>query len=164
MKDHSSIEELDSCDHLYLEAVSEPNTNGIRLVLSEGIVADREVTWMIGDVNIPNVRPIEVTGASRWFEVFWGNYIAYAVRNECYSSWDKGEESSGNSFRIYTKSAFLDFVLNGTFARDDYPGPFAHYQIVCSDHIIDVASEHPPEICRVRASHSSGPTPFHGTA
>ncbi len=119
---------------------------------------------MIGDVNIPNVRPVEVTGASRWFEVFWGHYITYAGRSECYFSGDNGEESSGNSFRIYTKSAFLDFVLNGTFARDDYPGPFVHYQVVCSDHIIDVASMRPTEIRRVGAGHLSGPTLFHGTA
>ncbi len=164
MKDRSAIDQLDSCAYLYLEAISEPHTNGLRLVLSEGIISDRAETLTIGDAKIPNIRPIEVTNASRWFEVVWDNYIAYAVRNECYSSWDKDEESSGNSFRVYTRSVFLDFVSNGTFAGDDYPGPFAHYQVICSDHIIDVASEHPPTVGRVRLDHSFEPTLLRGTA
>lgn len=151
MKDHSATEELDSCSYLYLEEIAEPHANGLRLVLSEGIVSDQTETLTIGGARIPDVRPVEVTHSSRWFEVVWDSYISYSVRNESYCSWDKDEEWSGNAFRTYTKSKFLDFVSNGTFASDDYPGPFAHYEIVCSDHIIDVASEHPPTVRRVGA-------------
>ena len=141
-------EELDNCDYLYLEAISEPHVNGLRLVVSEGIVSDRTQTLTIGDTEVPDVRPVEVTDASKWFEVTWDTYIIYSVRNECFCSWDKAEEWSGCAFRTYTKSKFLDFVSAGTVAGDDYPGPFVHYEIVCSDHIIDVASEHPPVIRR----------------
>ena len=151
MKEQSATEELDACSYLYLEAVSEPHANGLCLVLSEGIVSDQTETLKIGDTEIPDVHPVEVTDASRWFEVVWDTYISYSVRNESYCSWDKDEEWSGNAFRIYTRSKFLDFVASGTFASDDYPGPFVHYEIVCSDHIIDVASEHPPTVRRVGA-------------
>ncbi|MCR6663820.1 MAG: hypothetical protein NVV60_11930 [Luteimonas sp.] len=151
MKEQSATEELDTCNYLYLEAVSEPHANGLRLVLSEGIVSDKTETLTIGDAEIPDVRPVEVTDSSRWFEVVWDTYISYSVRNESYCSWDKNEEWSGNAFRVYTKSMFLDFVSSSTFASDDYPGPFVHYEIVCSDHIIDVASEHPPTVRRVGA-------------
>ena len=151
MKDFSAIEELDSCGYLYLEALSEPHANGLRIVLSEGIVSDRTETLTIGDAEIPDVRPVEVTDASRWFEVVWDTYISYSVRNESYCSWDKAEEWSGNAFRTYSKSTFLEFVSTGTCASNDYPGPFVHYEILCSDHIIDVASEHPPSVRRVGA-------------
>ena len=151
MKDFSTTEELDSCGYLYLEELSEPHANGLRLVLSEGIVADRAETLTVGEVEIPRVRPVEVTDPSRWFEVVWDTYISYSVRNESYCSWDKEEKWTGNAFRVYSKSKFLEFVSTGTFASDAYPGPFVHYEILCSDHIIDVASEHPPTICRVGA-------------
>ena len=151
MKEQSATEELDTCNYLYLEALSEPHVNGLRLVLSEGIVSDKTETLTIGDTEIPDVRPVEVTNFSRWFEIVWDTYIIYSVRNESYCSLDKNEEWSGNAFRMYTKSKFLDFVSSSTFASDDYPGPFVHYEIVCSDHIIDVASEHPPTVRRVGA-------------
>lgn len=78
------------------------------------------------------------------FEVIWPSYIGYAVRNESYTTWDKEEEWTGSSFRIYSKSKFLDFIANGTFASDEYPGPFRHYEIICCDQIIDIASQDQP--------------------
>jgi len=151
MESSSPLEELDSCKYLYLDSISEPETNTLLLVFSEGIVSDRTETLVIGDAEIPDVRPIEVTAVSRHFEVVWDSYISYAVRNESYCTWDREEEWSGNAFRVYSKSKFLDFIAGGTFARADYPGPFVHYEILCSDHIIDVASEHPPTVRRVGA-------------
>ena len=151
MTQRSATEELDACGYLYLEEISEPHVNGLRLILSEGIVADKTGTLTIGNAEIPDIRPIEVTDASKWFEVVWDTYISYSVRNEAFCSWDKEEEWSGNAFRTYTKSKFLDFVSTGTFASNEYPGPFVHYEIVCSDHVVDVASEHPPTVRRVDA-------------
>lgn len=146
MKDQFTIEELASCDYLYLEAISEPHVNTLCLILSEGIISDRTETLIIGDASIADVHSIEVRDASRRFEIVWGTLISYAVRNESYCTWDKDEEWTGNVFRTYTRSKFLDFVSAGTFASADYPGPFVHYGIICLDHIIDVASEHPPII------------------
>ena len=151
MTQQTATEELDACGYLYLEEISEPHVNGLRLILSEGIVADRTETLTIGNTEISDIRPVEVTDASKWFEVVWDTYISYSVRNESFCSWDKAEEWSGNAFRTYTKSKFLDFVSTGTFASNDYPGPFVHYEIVCSDHVVDVASEHPPTVRRVGA-------------
>ena len=151
MTQQSVTDELDACGYLYLEEISEPHANGLRLILSEGVVADRTETLTIGNTEISDIRPVEVTDASKWFEVVWDTYISYSVRNESFCSWDETEEWSGNAFRTYTKSKFLDFVSTGTFASNDYPGPFVHYEIVCSDHVVDVASEHPPTVRRVGA-------------
>jgi hypothetical protein len=151
MESSSPIEDLDSCKYLYLDGISEPETNSLRLVLIEGIVSDRTETLVIGDADIPDVRPVEVTEASRHFEVIWDSYISFSVRDESYCAWDKEEKWAGNAFRVYSKSKFLDFVASGTCASADYPGPFVHYEIICSDHVIDVASEHPPTVRRLGA-------------
>jgi hypothetical protein len=151
MEASSSTEELNSCKYLYLDSISEPETNSLRLILSEGIVLDRTETLVIGDAEIPDVSPIEVTDASRRFELVWDSYISFAVRNESYCAWDKEENWTGNAFRMYSKSKFLDFVATGTFASVEYPGPFVHYAIVCLDHVIDVASKHPPRVRRMDA-------------
>ena len=151
MESSSPANDLDSCRYLYLDSISEPDANSLRLVLSEGIVLDRLETLVVGSVEIPGVRPVEVTAESMHFEVVWNSYISFAVRNESYCTWDKEEEWTGNAFRVYSKSKFLDFVASGTFASAEHPGPFSHYEIICSDHIIDVASEHPPMVRRVDA-------------
>jgi len=151
MAESSLIEEIDSCKNLFLTGISEPETNSLRIVLSEGRVSETEETWDVAGVAIPGIRSIDITAQSRRFEIFWSCYISYAVRDESYCSWDKEEEWVGTSFRIYSKSKFLDFVGNGTFASAEYPGPFKHYEIVCLDHIIDVASEEPPIIRAVGA-------------
>ena len=145
------IEEIDSCKNLFLFEISEPEINSLRLLISEGRVSEREETWDIAGVPLPGIRSIDITAQSAHFEVFWPRYISYAVRDESYCSWDKEEEWAGSSFRVYSKSKFLDFVGNGTFATSEYPGPFKHYEIVCLDHIIDVASEEAPTVRRVGA-------------
>jgi len=44
-------------------------------------------------------------------------------------------------------SLFLDFVASDTFATADYPGSFMHYEVLCSDLVIDVAAEQLPRMC-----------------
>lgn len=151
MTESSLIQEIDSCKNLFLAEISEPETNSLRLLLSEGRVSEAEETWDIAGVALPGIRSIDITDQSRKFELSWHCYISYAVRDESYCSWDKKEEWVGASFRVYSKSKFLDFVGSGTFATAKYPGPFKHYEIVCLDHIIDVVSEEPPTVREVGA-------------
>lgn len=67
-------------------------------------------------------------------------YIGYSVLNEGFTVCDDYEKFQGKSFRIYTKSRYLDFIKVGTIASVDYPGHFKHYRIVCLNHIIDIVS------------------------
>ena len=131
MRSFSPIEDLDSCRYLCMDSISAPETNSLRFVLSEGIASARTETLVIGDVGVPDLRPIEVTEASRHFEVVRDSYISFVVRDEFYCSWDKDEESTGNSFRVYSKSKFLDFVASSTSACTNSPEPITHYEIIC---------------------------------
>jgi len=150
LKELSVAEELDSCSYLYLEQISEPHINCLRLVISEGVTSDHAKPLAVGGMKISDARPIEVTNSSKWFEVVWDTYISFAVRDESFAS-SSDEDWIGKVFRIYSRSRFLDFLSAGTFASSDFPGPFVHYEIACLDHIIDVASLHPPTIRRVSA-------------
>jgi hypothetical protein len=146
MATDSPIEQLDGCECLFLSSISEPEENGLILLVQEGLPAGEPQTLQVGTGNIGGVVPIDVTTQSRAFELHWPLYISYAVRNESFCTWDEEEEWVGFAFRIYTQSKFLDFVARGTFASTEYPGPFKHYQILCANHIIDVAAQDAPVV------------------
>lgn len=88
--------------------------------------------------------PVQHTADCRKFAIRWTSYVAVAVVNESYALPDDEGDYSGRNLRVYTKSRFLDYVRNATFASDEYPGPYLHFGIACSDQVIEVAAEHPP--------------------
>ena len=59
-------------------------------------------------------------------------------------------ESSLSAGRVasLSQSSTESYALprNTTFASDEYPGPYLHFGIVCSDQVIEVAAEHPPVV------------------
>ena len=94
----------------------------------------------IGDVTLSGVPSIITDDSCYAYEVVFNSYVAYSVRNESYTFQDKSEEFTGHLFRLYSKSRFLDYVRVATFATDEYPGKLNHYEMVCENHIVDVAS------------------------
>lgn len=90
--------------------------------------------------------PVEVTDSSKEYEIIFPDYITYSVRNESYTAWNDQEEFEGNPVRVYTKSVFLEYVKNATFATSDYPGSFKHYGFCCLNHIVDIVSMDAPTI------------------
>ncbi len=88
------------------------------------------------------------------------DYLAYSVRNESFTVWDNEEEFTGNVFRVYTKSKFIDYVRASTesFLVENVVGVYKHYEIVCQNQIIDVASSHEPKIEITGASSGVGAT------
>jgi hypothetical protein len=88
---------------------------------------------------------LEATDPDRIFDIRFTHYVSYAVRSEHYCQWDNDEVWTGKHvFRVYSQSKFLDFVSGATFATDDYPWPFKHYQIQSLYQIIDIASRDEP--------------------
>jgi len=78
------------------------------------------------------------------------DYIAYAVTNESYAG-GIIEKYEGKLARVYSESAFLNYISQGTFASSDYPGPFVHYGFCCLNQILDIVAENPPSIRVVSA-------------
>jgi len=151
---NSPVDNIRSCEWLFLRTLEERQDNVLRIVVEEAKAsAEGDPKAVAEAASLPELKSI-LEGARlishsqgcRVFEVIWPSYIAYSVRNESYVANDKEEEYEGRLLVKYTKSRFLEYVALGTFATAEYPGPFSHWGIICGDHVIDVASTDEPEI------------------
>jgi hypothetical protein len=151
---YRSIKEVDYLEYsdlldlkdIYLERIYEPEENTLRLLFSRSRTNKAPETITIGEIEIKNTYSIDVDETLPLIQMDFEWYIGYSIRNESYTSWDNYEEFEGKIFRIYSKSRYLDFIKAGTFASEDYPGPFKHYGISCLNHVVDVASVSEPII------------------
>ena len=145
--------------HQYLDMIEIQETykDCLRIVIAEAGVSD--IAQEISSEEAPNEalrkvlnesKPIEVTESSARYEIVFDDYIAYAVTNESYAGGIK-EKFEGRLARVYSESAFLNYIGQGTFATEDYPGPFVHYGFCCLNQIIDIVSERPPTVKLINA-------------
>ncbi|MES1970812.1 MAG: hypothetical protein V4472_00015 [Pseudomonadota bacterium] len=130
---------------LYLTEIGEPLDNELRVVVRQASLG-QSTTIDDPPFTIENVRPIEVTGKSAAWELYWANYVAYVVRNESYWSREKGEPDFAGHLSRRFNSAFFRYVSSTTFADDDYPGPLQHWALTTLNHCLDVISTEPPQI------------------
>jgi len=88
---------------------------------------------------------IESVEGCRSFELTWERYAAYLVTEELVGRGGNYDDEvyTGNLFRVYAKSHFLDHLARDTGGHVE---PIQHYKLICENHIIDVASYSPPEI------------------
>jgi|SRR5471030_1881548 len=134
-----------------MNSISEPCNNELTLEIFEAFTLPaspdtlRPLSEAL-DLNLPLGSPIEHVSGCKIFTLQWPNYVAYSVRNESYTTVDNYEVFEGKKIVKYSKSRYLDFVRDATFADDSYPGPMTHWGIFCLNHIIDVVSCHQPEV------------------
>ena len=134
-------QQLNDCKCIFLQSLSEPEENAINAIILEaksGELVDRGVVR-----PVTGLSPIEHTKGCRVFEISWRSYIAYAVRNESYAQ-NGTDEFEGRLFRISSKSHFLDYVTQATFATPNFPGPFRHWTLACLNHVVEVVSQVEP--------------------
>jgi hypothetical protein len=125
--------------------------------MAEGLPVGPAKSIKVGESVISDCTVIEVTPESRVFEILWRGYVGYSVLNESYASISDEEKYEGNRFRIYSKSRFIRYMSQATFACDEYPGPTRHYCVACEDRVIHVVSVEPPSVQRVHGSKRSSP-------
>jgi hypothetical protein len=151
---NADLDDVQSCEWLYLHEIGEPRDNELRLVLHEaktGATEDRPVSL---DGELPEIRkllaetkPIVHGPGCRVFELRWSSYIAYSVLNESFASVEPAESVGvGRLVVEYSKSVFLAYLARSTFASSEYPGPFLHWDVRCLNHIIQVASTQRPSV------------------
>jgi hypothetical protein len=143
------IDQINQHKYLFLVEISEPDEYVLRLVIEEAKPSGEPEDVAVAD-TILSGTPITSDEACFAYEVVFGSYVAYSVRNESYTSWDESEQWLGHLFRAYSKSHFLDYVRVATFASDDFPGKLFHYEIVCLNHVIDIVSIEGAEISILR--------------
>ncbi len=147
------FEELNKHKNLDILEIGETAEWSFRLVIAEaGIVENSPEVTSVEEPNdkirelLNESKPIEVTESSKHYEIVFSEYITYSVTNESYANAGETEIYEGKLARIYSKSAFIDYIAHNTIATSDYPGPFKHYRFCCLNHIIDVASVEPPMV------------------
>jgi hypothetical protein len=140
------FEQINNHKYLYLTEIGEPEDNVLRLVIEQATTSDEERNLMVGETTISGLRDIVSDESCFAYELIFETYIAYAVLNESFTQVDKSEIYTGNFFRIYSKSNFLEYLKVATFATEDYPGKFTHYEIVALNHIVEIASVDAPII------------------
>ncbi len=134
---------------IYFEQIYEPEENTLRLLFSRSRTSEIPELITVGQIEINDTYSIDIDETLPLIQMDFESYIGYSIRNESYTSWDKYEAFEGKIFRIYSKSRYLDFIKEGTFATEDYPGPFKHYGIACLNHVVDVVSVSVPVIKEV---------------
>lgn len=135
-------------NNIYLIGATEPEENSLRLYFSRSKAIPEP--FSIGDKVYEDALSIELDEELPIIQIDFETYIGYSVLNESYTSWDDYEVFEGKIFRIYSKSRYLDYIKAGTFASEDYSGPFKHYGMSCLNHVVDVVSISVPIIKEVQ--------------
>lgn len=156
LKDSEKFSLLEDAKYLYLREICEPRDNSLRLVVQEADVNHTRAGSQLETEAYPtqalrdagmfcNAQPIESTSTSRTFELSWKHYVAYLVTEECVGSGGTytDEVYTGKLLRRYSRSHFLEHLARDT---GGHARSIQHYKLICLNHLIDVASEEPPEI------------------
>lgn len=83
------------------------------------------------------------------FEIIFERYIIYQCRNESYTIYDDSEVFKGKYLVIYEKSKLLNYYKDVVFDFDGEKNR-KHYGIYTENHIIDVVSNEPPIISKIK--------------
>ncbi|CAM5797706.1 hypothetical protein [Rhizobacter fulvus] len=151
---NAAIAAIDGCKYLYLASVSEPEDGGLRLVVHEARAGGPVAAETLAAEPLPELRAVLASSSAiehgpgcKVFDIYWPNYIAYAIENESYAlGQPEDSEAEGRLFKLYKKSAYLDYLSRVSFATSDYPGSNKHWAVLCLDHIVNVASTNEPAI------------------
>jgi hypothetical protein len=144
------LDQLNSCKYLYMEDL-QLNADLWSLVVTatEARLEDQEVQIQTGSPEVNEIlgsgRRIVANGECSRFRLTFGDYLSFAVTDESFALPEESEDYS-KKLRTYTSSSFLDYIGKSTRATQEHPGPFTHYALVCSDHIINVVCEAPPVV------------------
>lgn len=122
--------------HISFEAISEPRTKGVALRVMVNRSKDAS------DILIFPHPYSKVTT----LQIDFPNYITYSVVYDDYTVWNDEQIFEGESFRIYKKSSYLDYVQKEFRLKDQN---VKHYSLACFEHRIDIISEHEPIITEV---------------
>jgi hypothetical protein len=143
--------ELESCGSIFLEELGEPTTNGLRVIVAEGMTAPAAQAMELGGARLDGLHAVSPTPQSRRFELQWEQYVAYCVVNESYTDVpdEHSVSDSGRLLRCYSRSRFLSYVAADTLANTLATGPLHHYCLACEDQVVHVVALRPPRVFRL---------------
>ncbi|MCT2536260.1 hypothetical protein NC661_13510 [Aquibacillus koreensis] len=122
--------------NISFEAISEPRTKSValRLIVNRSKDASDLLIFPHPDSKVTT------------FQIDFPNYITYSVVYDDYTVWNDEQIFEGESFRIYKKSTYLDYVQKEFKLQDK---KVEHYSLACFEHHVDIISEHEPIITEI---------------
>lgn len=134
-----TFEELIKVNNCYIsfESILEPRTKDVRLriIINK---SDKPTDLLIFPHPDSKVLTLQID---------FNNYVTYSVIYDDFTLWDDSEVFRGNSFRIYDKSNYLDFIQRKSFPPS---GKLTHYSLACIEHKVDIISEFEPAITIIK--------------
>ncbi|WP_164669749.1 hypothetical protein [Virgibacillus doumboii] len=121
----------EKASHLSFENISEPRTKEtmLRIIVNASENVTDLLIYPHPDSNV------------KTFQIDFPNYITYSVIYDDFTVWNDAEQFEGDSFRVYSKSNYLDFVHKESQLEDILPGKkFTHYSLACYEHNVNVIS------------------------
>jgi hypothetical protein len=134
---------------MYLINFYEPKDNALLLEISECTTSEVREDILIGDKVLSNSHLVSIDKNGTKFNIAFQHYVSYQVMNESYlnfNDWDEYETGKYNTFCIFKKSRYMDFILNETIADYIYPGELKHYGLYCHNHVVHIISTIEPRI------------------
>lgn len=150
MEPFDHFEEPGNCQHLFLESISEPKANGLKLEVKEGRSCELAIPIEVAGQSLGEGFPVNIDHAGAKCELAWDSWVLYQVTNESFGRKEETQDGIlGRLASIYRSSSLLEYVLRSAIASRDYPGKLVHYRVTCSDQFIDVVSTERPECLRI---------------
>lgn len=145
---------LRSCASLSLVQLHEGDDGALEVVAKEagfGAVPTEHELAGEPDERLRNLlraaRVVEHLPGCATFRIRWPRYISYAMLNESFALPEPAMSlSSGRLLAEYSTSRFLDDLKGALWGYNEYPGQWKHWELHCSDHVLQVVSTEDPHI------------------
>ena len=123
------------------ERISEPRTKEVRLriVINKGNPTDL-LTYPHPDSKVTTLQ------------IDFPNYVTYSVIYDDFTIQNDDEIYQGETFRIYQKSNFLNFVLQQSMLSGK---KLKHFSLACIEHKVDIISSIEPIVTLIDSKDSS---------
>jgi hypothetical protein len=146
MEPFDDFEESGGCTCLLLEELTELESNSLRIRVVEAIESRVPEPIEVAGHSMGEGFPVRTTADSAKFELVWHSYVLYQLTNESFAEAQRPSEGRvAESVATFDSSSFLEFIARSARASNEFAG----YQIICSDHIIDVVSAQRPDGHRI---------------
>lgn len=137
----------------FVLSVNDDEDNKLTIVIALPVPAEDQPGYEDNRINGILSDAVMVTAdKARVYEICFDTYIIYQCRNESYTTYEPDEIINGKYLVIYERSKLLEYYQDVIFDKDydDEKADRKHYGIFTENHIIDVISNQPPEIKRLK--------------
>lgn len=127
--------QVNNC-YISFEGIMEPRTAEVRLriIINK---SDNPTDLLIFPHPDSKVETLQID---------FKNYVTYSVIYDDFTIWDDSEVYRGNSFRIYDKSNYFNYIQRVSYLPSE---KLIHYSLACFEHKVDIISDFDPVITMI---------------